>query len=489
MRAMTTTSPRRLPRTAPERAGVDPAALADLVHRLDAQGGAHSLMVLRHGSVVAEAWWAPHAPEHRHQMFSVSKAFTAVAVGLAVAEGRLTLDDRVVDLLPDDAPADPGPHLRAMRVRHLLTMTSGHAADSLRAAERRRDRPAGRWVQAVLADPVEHEPGTRFVYDTGATYLLSAILHRLTGERLLDYLRPRLLEPLGVHGATWEQDPDGIDLGGTGLAVTTEDLAAFGELLLRRGRWGDRRLVPEGWVDAATAWQVDSAPQQWDADWQLGYGYQFWRCTPPGAFRADGAFGQLAVVWPEHDAVVVLTSGSAHVQGQLDAVWASLRGAFVPAPGGGVEAGGEPLAFPDVAAPVPTGQVRSPREADLLDASWHLEGEGPASAELSHLWVRREADDVLVLGSGGRTVRSAHGRWLAGRLDAGLGAEAAGRDLVAAAYAWTAPDELEVRVTRPGTPYSWTTRVAVGHGGVEVTVDQNVAFGPTRLLKAVGTPS
>lgn len=488
MRAMTTTSARRLPRTAPESAGVDPAALADLVHRLDALGGAHSLMVLRHGSVVAESWWAPHAPEHRHLMFSVSKAFTAVAVGLAVAEGRLSLDDRVVDLLPDDVPADPGPPLRAMRVRHLLTMTSGHVADSLRAAERRRDRPTGRWVQAVLADPVEHEPGTLFVYDTGATYLLSAILHRLTGERLLDYLRPRLLEPLGIHGATWEQDPDGIDLGGTGLAVTTEDLAAFGELLLRRGRWGDRQLVPEAWVDAAAAWQVDSAPQQWDADWQLGYGYQLWRCTPSGAYRADGAFGQLAVVWPEHDAVVVLTSGSAHVQGQLGAVWASLRGAFAPAPGAGGGAGGEPLTFPDLAAPVPTGQARSPREADLLDASWRLAGEGPASAELPDLRVRREADDVLVVDAGGRTVRCGHGRWLTGGLDAGS-EEAAGGDAVAAAYAWTAPDELEVRVARLGSPYTWTTRVAVGHGDVEVTVDQNVAFGATRLLKAVGTPS
>jgi CubicO group peptidase (beta-lactamase class C family) len=263
----TPTSPHRLPRAAPEPHGADPAALAQLIETLDGIRDVHSLMVLRHGSVVAEAWWHPYAPDEPHTMFSVSKSFTATAVGLAVTEGLLRTDDRVIDLLPDDAPDEPSGHLAAMTVRDLLTMTSGHGTDTMNFTLTNLHVPGPSWAQAILAAPVIHEPGTRFVYNTGATYLLSAILHRLTGGRLLDYLTPRLLAPLGITGATWEQCPRGIDVGGYGLRLTTEDLAVFGQLLLRRGTWRGEQLVPAAWVDEMTSAQVPNGPDR-NPDWE-----------------------------------------------------------------------------------------------------------------------------------------------------------------------------------------------------------------------------
>ncbi|HEY5518847.1 MAG TPA: serine hydrolase domain-containing protein, partial [Cellulomonas sp.] len=175
---------RRLPRSTPEDQGVSSRALLALIDDLERSSPElHSLMVLRHGAVLAEGWWAPFAADRAHQLFSLSKSFTSAAVGLAQAEGLLTVDDLVLDHCPDEAPAEPGEHLARMRVRDLLTMTAGHDADPSDAVFAAPD-----WVRAFLAQPVEHAPGTHFTYNTAATYLLSAMVQKVTGERLLDYL-------------------------------------------------------------------------------------------------------------------------------------------------------------------------------------------------------------------------------------------------------------------------------------------------------------
>ena len=187
----------RLPRSAPEAVGVASDRLLAFVEALDAGPELHSVMVLTRGAVVAEGWWDPYGPELGHQLFSLSKTFTAIAVGLAAAEGLLSVDDLVLDHLGDRGPDAPDDHLAAMRLRHLLTMTTGHHDDTSDRVFAEQD-----WVRAFLALPVEHEPGTHFVYNTAATYILSAIVQKVTGERVLDYLTPRLLEPLGIVGAT-----------------------------------------------------------------------------------------------------------------------------------------------------------------------------------------------------------------------------------------------------------------------------------------------
>lgn len=307
-----------LPRSAPETQGVDSGGLADLVQALADLPELHSLMVLRHGHVVAEAWAHPYGPDMPHELFSLSKSFTSTAVGLAAGEGLLDVDDLLLDHLGDRAPANLDPRWQRLRLRHLLTMTTGHDGDPSGAVFGERD-----WVAAFLAQPLTHEPGTHFVYNTAATYVLSAVVQRVTGQRLLDYLTPRLLDPLGIGGATWEQCPMGVDTGGFGLSLRTADVAAFGQLLLQDGVWDGTRLLPEGWVAEATRAQVSNGDPVVGGDWWQGYGYQFWRCRH-GGYRGDGAFGQLCVVLPDQDVVVAATSAVAEMQPPLDAIWTHL---------------------------------------------------------------------------------------------------------------------------------------------------------------------
>jgi CubicO group peptidase (beta-lactamase class C family) len=372
---------RGLPRSTPELQGVDSAHLGELLKVITAQiHDVHSIMVLRHGHVILEGWRSPFAPEIPHQLFSLSKSFTATAVGIAVAEGLLSVDDLVTALLPDDLPDVVSDHLAVLTVEHLLTMTTGHAldtiggprisasvsVDSMQHVSLEEDTGASangganggandssdagnwgdNWAREILAIPLEFAPGTQFVYNSGATYLLAAILTKITGERLLDYLTPRLFGPLGIAGATWQQCPRGIDIGAYGLSLTTEDVAAFGQLYLQNGLWRGQQLVPSAWVHAASAAQVrnDSpapsplarsplTPTKPTAevfpDKIQGYGYQFWRGLH-NSYRGDGAFGQYCIVAPDHDVVVVYTSGVLDMQALLALTWEHLIPAISP---------------------------------------------------------------------------------------------------------------------------------------------------------------
>lgn len=292
------------------------AALDAFVVALDAgKPEIQTVMLLRHGHVVLEEAWSPYRLNDRHLLFSVSKSFTSTAVGLAIDAGLLSLDDQVISFFePGDLPEAVSDNLAAMKVRHLLTMTTGHSQDTVEALSRDR-----RMVKVFLGLDVEHEPGTVFVYNSGATYMLSAILQRLTGERLLDYLRPRLFEPLGATEATWQVSTEGITVGGWGLSINTESLACFGQLLLQRGVWAGKQLVPAEWYEAATSKQVPNDNQE-NPDWKQGYGFQFWRGRH-NTYRGDGAFGQFCLVFPEYDAALVITSATTDMQAILTTVW------------------------------------------------------------------------------------------------------------------------------------------------------------------------
>ena len=198
--------------TAPEAQGIPASAILTFLDAAEQHIDAlHSMMLLRHGAVVAQGWWAPYGPDDPHMLFSLSKSFTATAVGLAIADGRLSLDDPVLSFFPADAPSVVSEHLAAMRVRHLLSMATGHAQEALGRHLRGTD---SNWARVCLAQPVVYAPGTHFVYNSGASYLLSAIVQHVTGLRLVEYLRPRLFAPLGIRQATWETSPQGIDAGG-----------------------------------------------------------------------------------------------------------------------------------------------------------------------------------------------------------------------------------------------------------------------------------
>lgn len=324
LRAGGLTSAQPLPRSTPEAQGVSSAAIREFIETADREvDSMHSFMLLRHGQVVTEAWWEPESADKPHVLWSLSKSFASTAVGLAVAEGKLSIDDVVTDFFPDAIPEKASANLRAMRVRDLLTMATGHQDEpSLRESDD--------WIKTFMNHPVPHKPGTHFRYNTPATFMQSAIVQKVTGQNLVEYLRPRLFEPLGIESPRWDNNPQGIAIGGYGLYLRTEEIAKFGQLYLQRGRWQDRQLIPEAWVELATTKQVSNGSNP-ASDWDQGYGFQFWRCRH-NAFRGDGKDGQFCVVLPEEDAVVVMTANTSNMQSQLNVVWDRLLAAFHDGP-------------------------------------------------------------------------------------------------------------------------------------------------------------
>jgi CubicO group peptidase (beta-lactamase class C family) len=314
--APTVATPAPLPRSTPEAQGVSSDGVRAFVEAADAKvKQMHSFVLVRHGHVVAEAYWSPQGPDVPHVMHSLSKSFTSTAVGLAVAEGKLSVDDLVLKFFPEDAPPEPPKNLKLMRVRDLLTMSCGHQTE-LGARKVPADVP---WTKAFLAHPVDHKPGTHFLYNSAGTYMLSAIVQKVTGQTVHDYLMPRLFEPLGIKDPEWEASPQGINCGGWGLYLRSEDVAKLGLLYLHKGVWNGKQLVPATWVEQATARQMSNGSDP-TKDWDQGYGFQFWRCRH-GAFRGDGANGQFCLVLPEQDAVVAITADTRDMQAELNVVW------------------------------------------------------------------------------------------------------------------------------------------------------------------------
>jgi len=313
-----------LPRSTPEAQGVSSVKVREFLEAADADvKSMHSFMLVRHGHVVAEAWWQPESAEKQHVLWSLSKSFASTAVGLAVEEGKLSLDDTVLKFFPDDAPPEPSANLKAMRIRDLLTMSTGHQ-DEVKLDDK---TP---WVKAFLAHPVPHKPGTHFRYNTPATFMCSAIVQKVTGKTVLDYLKPSLFEPLGIRDPRWDANPQGISIGGYGLFVRTEDIAKFGQLYLQKGKWDGKQLLSSKWVEQATSKQVSNGSDP-SRDWDQGYGFQFWRCRH-GAYRGDGKDGQFCLVLPEQDAVVAITANTGNMQAQLNIVWDKLLPAFSDKP-------------------------------------------------------------------------------------------------------------------------------------------------------------
>jgi len=283
----------------------------------------HSLMILHHGKIIAEYWSDDNAPGKKHIMNSVSKTFTSMAVGFAVSENRLKLSDKVISFFPDDLPEKISPFLAELQVRDLLTMSVGHETDPTKAIRSQGEN----WEKIFLATPIMYEPGTRFVYNSMAIYMLSSIIQKVTGKKLIDYLYPLLFRPLGITGAEWETSPSGVNCGGWGLYIKTEDMAKLGQLLLQKGSWNGKQLLPESWIAEATTVKIIQAPA-WvspdtkaeNSDWMQGYGYLIWRCRH-NAYRADGANGQFIIVIPEKDAVIVTTANISDMQAEINLIW------------------------------------------------------------------------------------------------------------------------------------------------------------------------
>ncbi|NLG24678.1 MAG: beta-lactamase family protein [Clostridiales bacterium] len=293
----------------PEAQGLSSRAIARALRSIEQSGkDIHSMLLMRRGRLVFEHYFAPYGPGTRHAMYSCSKTFTAMTIGIAQDRGLIRLSDKVLSFFPDVPVAQRGDNLAAMTIRDLLVMGSGHGEDTFGYML---DDPDGDWVRVFLGRPVDHAPGAHFVYNTGATYMLSAILQRVTGRTLHDLAEEWLFSKLGIRDTVWDACPRGITMGGTGLHLVPRDMARMGWMLLNFGDFDGERVVPEHYVREAARRQIDngnpSDPGQ-NPNWASGYGYQMWRCAFD-AFRADGMGGQYIVMVPGQELVAVFTSG------------------------------------------------------------------------------------------------------------------------------------------------------------------------------------
>lgn len=467
-----------LKRSSPESQGIRSATIGRLIdYFAEKELELHSIMLLRHGKVVAEGWWHPYSAERPHMLFSLSKSFTSTAIGLAVEEGLLTVNDRVCDFFPEQKPERIGPNLARMTIHHLLSMSTGHEEDT---SERVFSTPDGDWVKAFLSLDVEREPGTHFVYNTAATYMLAAILHKVTGQSLVDYLTPRLFEPLGITGATWETCPRGINTGGFGLNIKTADIAKFGQLYLQNGVWQGKQLIPSQWIEEATKKQINNGTDPL-SDWNQGYGYQFWRCQHY-AYRGDGAFGQFCIVVPEKELVVAITSGVNDMQAVMNGIWDLILPELSPValPENEQERERLQTKLGELALPI----LPAKKHAHAQEFSGrYVFPENDLKLEAAALKFDENSCHItLTLPSGEADVSYGYGYY-----EQGYFPHREGNAFAYSCATWRDDQTLELMSRLAETPFTYTIRCEFTPGHLELKVSVNCSFGPLEVASLHGT--
>jgi CubicO group peptidase (beta-lactamase class C family) len=291
----------------PEAAGIDPRMLDEMIEAVDSRGiGADSLMVIRHGYIVSDAYFAPYNPWENHIIYSCTKSVVSTLIGIAIDEGYIDadLDQRLLDIFPDRTVRNPNAWKSDMTLRDLLMMSAGFDA---------RDSYLYDWegldglhstsdaIQYMLDLEMAFEPGSRFEYTNGVSHLLSCIITEATGMSALEFAEEQLFESLGITGAEWSVDSQGHNWGYSNLRITPHDMAKFGYLFLHGGEWDGEQVVPRYWVEEATSEQINAGTLL------DGYGYQWWTSTD-GYYSAIGYKGQFIHVVPELDLIMVTTS-------------------------------------------------------------------------------------------------------------------------------------------------------------------------------------
>lgn len=488
----TSVSAQILERQSPESQGVSSKGVLAFVQALEQEvDSPHGFVLLRHGHVIAQGWWAPYQRKSPHMLYSLSKSFTSTAIGLLADEGKIDIDDSVLSFFPDDGPPQPSDHLKAMRVRDLLSMTTGHDQDTLAKLTLGKDK---NWARTFLAQPVEHQPGTYFCYNTGATYMLSVIVQKTTGKTLLDFLTARLFKPLGIEKPTWETDPKDINVGGWGLNITTEDIAKFGQLYLQRGKWDGKRLLSDSWIHLATSTQTANGSNK-NSDWNQGYGFQFWRCRH-NAYRGDGAFGQFCVVMPDQEMVLAITAGQGNMQKTLDLVWQHLlpavQGTTIP-PDKKVH---ESLVkrLDSLSHPLVKGEASSSIATKVSGHTFTLEANNAGLKSV--VFDLKGNDSYVMLNSehGQQKIAIDFGKWRNSVVPfRNLGIPAAattGTQPIAASAAWSSSNQLQIRVWLHETPFRLELGFTFGAKGrsLVMTTRMHPLQGKATAIKGVAAP-
>jgi CubicO group peptidase (beta-lactamase class C family) len=479
-----------LPRSTPEEQGVDSAGVQALIEAFESKIHAvHSVMLVRHGKVVAEGWWAPYQSGDLHIMYSVSKSFTSTAIGLAQQEGLLNVNDRVLSFFPELAPEKPAEQMKNLRIRDLLRMSSGHQNDMNPVIKANKD---GAWVKAYLATQVENKPGTRWVYNSANSYMLAAIVQKVSKQTVEEFLKPRLFDPLGILPPIWGKSPEGINLGDGGLTLRTEDLAKFGQLYLQKGKWDGKRILEERWVEDATSLQTSTGGDP-DSNWDAGYGYQFWRNKSTG-YRADGAFGQFAFVLPKYDAVLAVTSGTSDMAGVMDSVWQTLLPALRehPLPAHPAALRSLQSKLRSLALPAQSGAPTSPLAGEVSRRKFSFDdnelGIRAASVDFSG------ADPSITLqdADGTHVIQCGAGRWIRQhsafqkRISNVFENEQQG---LAASCGWSDEHTFVAQLCFHETPYTLTGRFSFERDKLLIDFEHNLRWGETKRPRLVGKRS
>ena len=438
----------------------------------------HSMMIVRHGKIIAEGWWNPYNPESPHLLYSLSKSFASTAIGLAIAENLITIDDQVISFFPDKTPENPSENLKAMRIRDLITMNTGHETD---ASGRMRNTEKG-WVAGFLELPVEHKPGTIFIYNSGATYMLSAIIQKVTGQTLVEYLQSRLFDPLDIKKPTWESDPEGINYGGWGLSLRTKDIAKLGQLYLQKGNWEGKQILSEKWVNTATSLQTSNGSNP-ESDWDQGYGYQFWRCRNNN-YRGDGAFGQFCIVMPDQDAVVAITSGSKDMQGIMNLVWNHILPAMQKEALPADEASHTALKdkLENLAISTVTGNETAPIAKKVSGKKFILESNMVGVEAISFNLAKHDKQLTIWNSLGEQQIPIGYNTMLKGN----FGFPNMVAWATATSGAWTSDDTFRVRIYNYESPHAMTFDFKFDGDTMTWNSEQNVSFGATELPQMKG---
>lgn len=274
----------------------------------------HCLEIYEKEKTVLRIAQHPYTPDEKREVYSLSKTFTSTAVGVAVDNGLIDVNERIVNIFPDKCPENISENLSKMKVKHLLSMNTGHSTCVMSKMS-----PADDCARAFLCQEVPFEPGTHFVYNTGATCMLGAIIEKRTGMSLYDYTYKNILAPLGIEGVYWSSVKDGTNEAGTGIHISCDDILKLGIMYLNKGLYEGKRIISEKWVEEASFPHSDNSGNG-TPDWCSGYGYQIWKNAKEG-YRGDGAFGQLCMILPKYDAVVAVMANSMNsMQAEIDGV-------------------------------------------------------------------------------------------------------------------------------------------------------------------------
>jgi hypothetical protein len=339
------------------------------------------------------------------------------------------------------------------------------------------------WVKGFLSLPVEHKPGTHFVYNSGATFMLSAIIQKVTGKTLLEYLTPRLFEPLGIQHPTWEVSPEGINSGGWGLKIRTKDIASLGQLYLQKGMWKGKQLIPAAWVEEATKKQSSNGSNP-ESDWEQGYGYQFWRCRYD-LYRGDGAFGQFCIVFPKQDAVLAITSGTSNMGAIMNLVWKYLLPALSEKP---LKENKNAFAalqnkLHSLSLSVVKGESTSPQATTISKQGYTLSSNDEGITEMAFDLNTETPSMSFVLHGKPFTIPVGKGTMKNGSYLIPTGEIAP----VASSGGWIAPDTLQIRSYLYETPFNFTYNISFNKDEVNIIRTSNVNIGPGSRLEMKGT--